>query len=114
MDNLVMAGLFCWSSCSLGTPIVAMIYVQQLGNCVGLKGLGESGIVMKNNERLVINNSSEQFVHFLSTNGVFPLALFLGPLAIPVSVLYCLAATGSFFVFVARRLLFNAPLEVEI
>lgn len=90
--------LFSWCTFSLGTPYLATMYVQQLGKLVGLKRLGESGHVMKND--ITVKDDSLNFIKDMQISGMFPIFTFCGPLAIPISLIFVFCATLDFVVFI--------------
>ena len=103
MDIVAKFFVVTWLVLSLGTPMLTSLYIQQLGKCVGLISLGESGGVSKNSETLVVDESSDYFIKDMEISGVFPFFVALGPFAIPVSVIFGVSASIDFLVYVLRN-----------
>ena len=95
--------IYPWCALSLGTPFLTTLYVQQLGKCVGLKSVGENGDVLKNNEIVAIDGSTDYFIQNVQFSGVFPIFTIFGPFAIPISLLFGLCASVNFLVYVVRQ-----------
>ena len=95
--------IFIWCSFSLGTPLLLSLYIQQLGKCVGLISLGESGGILKNSERLVVDEFSDKFIKDMEVCEVLPFFVLLGPWAIPFSVFFGVSASMNFLVYFVRH-----------
>ncbi len=103
--------MYSWYLTSLGLPFLTTLYVNKLGESVGLKCLGESGIIIYKNESDVEteldttaekkDNKKKHFINDLETAGLFPLATLFGPLSIPLSIGFGAKATINYLRYIS-------------
>ena len=108
--------MYSWYLTSLGLPFLTTLYVNKLGKSVGLKCLGESGIIIYKNESDVEteldttaenkdnnkkHNKKKHFINDLEIAGLFPLATIFGPLSIPLSIGFGAKATLDYLRYIS-------------
>ncbi len=91
--SICQIAIYSWFATSLGLPFLTTIYIQKLGESIGLECLGESGII-KN--KYPHKNLNQCFINDLKNTGLFPLTMLLGPFSIPLSIGFGIKATINY------------------
>jgi hypothetical protein len=96
----ILAGI--WVGSSLGTPLIASLYVDCLGSTVDLECYGPGLVQRITQDDTSIRFEDSYFIYNLGSTVMFPIYLFLGPFAIPVSLIYSLMSTVNYLVYVGK------------
>lgn len=91
-----------WIGSSLGTPFIASLYVSGLGRTVGLRCYGPGLVNHITRDENYLHFDDSYFIHNVGSTVMFPIYLFFGPFAIPLSLIYSLISTVNYLVYVGK------------